>query len=72
MAKEITEEQVVAAAKDLSQPEFTRADLAEKLGVKMTDLKQGVKAARDSGSLEKVRDDEEGTGLFRLADKPAG
>ena len=69
MAKTITEEQVVGAAKELSQPEFTRADLAEKLGVKTTDLKEGVKAARDSGSLEKVRDDEEGTGLFRLADK---
>ena len=68
MAKSISSDQVVGAAQELDKPEFTRADLAEKLGVKTTDLKEAVKAARDSGQLEKVRDDEEGTGVFRLTD----
>jgi hypothetical protein len=66
MAKDITSDQVVDAAKELDQPEFTRAQVAEKLGVKTTDLKQGFKQARGSNRLEKVRDDEEGKGLFRL------
>jgi DNA-binding transcriptional regulator LsrR (DeoR family) len=68
MASKVTSDQVVGAAQDLAQPEFTRADLAEKLGVKTTDLKQGVKDARESGKVEKVRDDDEGTGHFRLAE----
>ena len=67
MAKSISSDQVVGAAQDLDKPEFTRSDLADKLGVKTTELKDGVKEARDSGKLEKVRDDDEGTGVFRLA-----
>ncbi len=66
MAKEITSDQIVGAAKELDQAEFTRAQVAEKLGVKPTDLKEGFKAARESNRLEKVRDDEEGRGQFRL------
>lgn len=69
MAKTITQEQVVGAAEELGQEEFTRGQLAEKLGVKTTELKQGFKAARESERLEKVRDDEEGKGIFRLTDK---
>ena len=66
MAKEITSDQIVEAAEALGRPEFTRSDVAEKLGVKTTELKDGFKEARASGRLEKVRDDEEGTGVFRL------
>ena len=68
MAKTITSDQVVGAAEQLGQPEFTRSDLAEKLGVKTTMLKDGFREARRADRLEKVRDDEEGTGLFRLTD----
>jgi DNA-binding transcriptional regulator LsrR (DeoR family) len=63
----ITDDQVVEAAKSLSQPEFTRSDIAAKLGVEKTELQKAFKAARRSGRLEKVRDDEQNTGHFRLA-----
>ena len=66
MSKTITQDQIVGAANELDQPEFTRSDLAEKLGVKTTDLKEGFKEARDAGRLEKLRDDESGTGVFRV------
>lgn len=69
MANTITGDQVVGAAKELSQEEFTRADVAEKLGVEKPELHKGFKAARRSGRVEKVRDDEENTGHFRLTDK---
>lgn len=72
MAKEITSDQVVAAAKELDKPEFTRSDLAEKLGVKTTALKNAFKDARKSERLEKVRDDENGKGVFHLTDEAAG
>ena len=63
---DITEEQVVSAAQDLDQEEFTRGDLAEKLGVDKTEIKKGFRAARQAGRLEKTRDDEENTGHFKL------
>jgi DNA-binding transcriptional regulator LsrR (DeoR family) len=66
MARDITSDQIVDAAKDLDKAEFTRAQVAEKLGVKTTDLKQGFKEARESNRIEKLRDDEQGTGQFRL------
>ncbi len=69
MAKTITSDEVVGAAKELDQSEFSRADLAEKLGVKPTELKEGFKEARQAERLEKVRDDEEGKGVFRLTDQ---
>ena len=65
---EITPDQVVAAAKELGQDEFTRKDLAQKLGVEQTELRRGVRGARQAGKLDKVRDDEEGTGHFKLTD----
>ncbi|HEX6117678.1 MAG TPA: hypothetical protein VFY99_11295 [Solirubrobacterales bacterium] len=68
MAKAITSDQVVGAAKELGKPEFTRSDVAEKLGVKTTELKDGFKEARQAERIEKIRDDEEGTGLFRVTD----
>ena len=69
MANTITDDQLVGAAKDLTQEEFTRADVAEKLGVKKQKLQRAFKVARKSGRVEKVRDDEQNTGHFRLTDK---
>jgi hypothetical protein len=66
MAQDITSDQLVATARDLGKPEFTRADVAEKLGVDKTELSKQFRQARQSGRLEKVRDDEEGTGVFRV------
>ena len=62
----VTEDQLVAAAQQLEQDEFTRADVAAKLGVDKPDLKQAFVHARKAGRLEKVRDDEDNTGHFRL------
>lgn len=42
MANTITKDQVVGAAKELSQEEFTRADLAEKLGVRKPELHEAL------------------------------
>jgi hypothetical protein len=69
MPKSITPDQVVGAAKDIGQAEFTRDDLAQRLGVEKRELKEGFREARRSGRLEKVRDDEQGTGHFRLTDQ---
>ena len=66
MASETTADQVVEAARGLGKDEFTRQDLAAKLDVEMSDLKPGVKQAREAGRLEKVREDDDGRGLFRL------
>jgi hypothetical protein len=62
----ITAEQLIAAARELDQDEFTRADVAQQLGVEKPELKQAFFRARKAGQLEKVRDDEENTGHFRL------
>jgi hypothetical protein len=66
MAQAMTSDQVVDAAKDLGKPEFTRLDIAEKLGVTKPDLQSGFKDARRSGRLEKVRDDADDNGVFKL------
>jgi DNA-binding transcriptional regulator LsrR (DeoR family) len=63
----ITADQVVDAAKGLDQEEFTREDVAQKLGVEKSDVKRGFNVARKSGQIEKTRDDEENTGHFRVA-----
>ena len=62
----VTEDQLITAAQDLKQDEFTRADVAAALGVDKPDVKQAFVHARKAGRLEKVRDDEENTGHFRL------
>ena len=67
MNQTITEDQVINAARELDQDEFTRADLANRLGVERSALKPGFKAARRSGSLDKVRTDSDGTGRFRVS-----
>ena len=66
MADSITAEQVVGAAKELDQDEFTRGDLADKLGVKKPQIRKGFREARKAGELDKVRDDAENTAYFRL------
>jgi predicted DNA-binding protein (UPF0251 family) len=66
MSETITAEQVLEAARGLDQEEFTRGDLAERLGVEKPEIRKGFREARQSGRLEKVRDDEENTGWFRL------
>jgi hypothetical protein len=66
MAQAITADQVVEAARNLGQAEFTRGDLAAQLGVEKQDIKPAFREARHAGRLEKVRDDEENTGHFRL------
>jgi hypothetical protein len=68
MAETITQDQVVGAARELGKEEFTRADVAAKLGVEKPDLKKGFRAAIQAGQLEKTRDDEENTGHFRLTE----
>jgi len=69
MPQDITDDQIVATARDLGQDEFTRADIAEKLGVDKSELSKPFRQARRAGRLDKVRDDDEGTGHFRLTDK---
>jgi DNA-binding transcriptional regulator LsrR (DeoR family) len=66
MAENITADQVVEAAQELDQEEFTRGELAEKLGVQKHQIRKGFREARKSGRLEKTRDDAENTGHFRL------
>jgi DNA-binding transcriptional regulator LsrR (DeoR family) len=66
MTETITADQVVGAAQELAQQDFTRADVAEKLGVEKPELRKAFTQARKSGRLEKVRDDAENTGHFRL------
>jgi DNA-binding transcriptional regulator LsrR (DeoR family) len=67
MADTPTADQVIQAAQDLDPSGFTRAQLAEKLGVKPMDLQDPVKEARQSGRLEKSGQNDQGKGLFRLA-----
>jgi DNA-binding transcriptional regulator LsrR (DeoR family) len=62
----ITADQLVDAAQELGQEEFTRGDVANQLGVEKPELKQAFVQARKAGQIAKVRDDEENTGHFRL------
>jgi hypothetical protein len=66
MSEGITSADIVEAAKALGKEEFSRGDLAAQLGVEKPDLKPAFKEARHQGKLEKVRDDEENTGYFKL------
>jgi DNA-binding transcriptional regulator LsrR (DeoR family) len=62
----VTADQLVSAARELGRDEFTRADIAEQLGVEKPELKQAFAQARKAGRIEKTRDDESNTGHFRL------
>lgn len=67
MASAVTADQIVQGATDLGKPEFTRADLAQKLNVKPMELGDAMKAAREAGRIEKSGEDSDGKGLFKLA-----
>jgi hypothetical protein len=69
MSQTVTADQVIQAARDLGQPEFTRGDLAAQLGVEKADIRPAFREARHAGRLEKLRDDEENTAHFRLTDE---
>jgi hypothetical protein len=62
----VTADQVVEAAQALGKDEFSRGDIAAQLGVEKPDIKPAFREARQGGKLEKVRDDDEGTGMFKL------
>ena len=68
MAESPTADQVVDAARELEQEEFTRGDIAGKIGVEKSDVKSGFNQAKKTGLIEKTRDDENNTGHFKLAD----
>lgn len=68
MAQSPTADQVVDAARDLGQDEFTRGDIADKLGVEKPEIKAAFQEAKKAGRLEKTRDDAENTGHFKLTD----
>jgi len=68
MAQSPTADQVVDAAKELEQEEFTRGDIAGQIGVEKSDVKSGFNQAKKTGLIEKTRDDENNTGHFKLAD----
>jgi hypothetical protein len=68
MAKDITANQVVTAARELGKPEFTRGDVAAKLGVEKPDLRKAFRVARREGQLDKVRDDADNVAHFQLTD----
>jgi hypothetical protein len=66
MGRNITADQIVDAARELGQPEFTRGDVAGKLGVEKPELKKGFRVARRDGRLDKVRDDADNVAHFQL------
>lgn len=68
MADEVTPDQLVEAAAKLGKPEFQREDLAAALGVKKQSFKESFREARQGGRFEKVRDDENGVGVFKLGE----
>jgi hypothetical protein len=63
----ITSQQLLEAARGLDKPEFTRADLAQKLGTGRGELRDAFKGARREGAIEKTGEDANGKGLFRVA-----
>jgi hypothetical protein len=65
---DFTEDQLIEAAKGLNKDQFTRADLAEALGVKPRDFRETFRSVRDSGKFTRVGEDEEGTNLFEITD----
>jgi hypothetical protein len=67
MSDEATQEQVLEAARSLDRDEFTREDVAEKLGSDVAAMRPSWKAAKQAGRLEKVREDGDKR-LFRLVD----
>lgn len=67
MAEDATQEQVLEAARSLEGDEFTREDVAEKLGTEVSAMRPGWKAAKQANRLEKVREDGDKR-FFRLVE----
>ena len=68
MAQEVTQEQVMEAARSLDREEgFTREDVAAKLGLEVSEMRPSWKAAKEAGQVEQVRI-ESGKRHLRLAD----
>jgi hypothetical protein len=70
MSETITQDQVLEAAKGLDKPEFTRGEIVAALGAQRSEIKEGFRAARRAGQVEKISngsDDEKP--LFRLTGK---
>ena len=65
MSQAPTEEQVLDAARSLGKEEFTREEVAEKLGAEIAEMRPSWKAAKDAGKIEQVRNDD-GTRYLRL------
>ncbi len=68
MADAVTQEQVLEAARSLGRDEFTREDVAEKLGAEVSAMRPSWKALKDADQIEKVRN-EGGKRYFRLAER---
>jgi hypothetical protein len=67
MAQAPTQDQVLDAARSLGKEEFTREEVADKLGVEIAEMRPSWKAAKDAGKIEQVRNDD-GTRYLRLTD----
>ena len=67
MAQEATQAEVLEAARSLGD-EFTRKDVADKLGVEVAAMQPSWKAAKQADRLAKVRDDD-GKRYFRLTEQ---
>ena len=67
MANEVTEDQVLEAARSLDGDQgFTREDVAEKLGTEVAEMRPSWKAAKEAGKLEKIQSKGDKR-LFRVA-----
>lgn len=66
MANQPNQEAVVEAARALGS-EFTRDDVAEKLGVERQKMRNGWRAAKQAGQIEKIGENADGTNLFKVA-----
>lgn len=63
---ETTQEQVLEAARSFGSEDFTREDVADKLGVDVESMQPSWKALKQDDQLEKVRE-EDGKRFFKLA-----
>jgi hypothetical protein len=65
-SESITSSSIIEAAQQLGKDEFSRPDIAGQLGVDKSEIRAAFREARKLGKIEKTRDDENNTGLFRL------
>ncbi len=67
MAKEATQEQVLDAARSLGE-DFSREDVAEKLGLDVAEMRPSWKALKEGGQLTKVKSEGDSR-LFKITDQ---